>query len=223
MASVFRSFKDYIHRYLSLPVFYGRNFREIYDFLEKSGKSDRERLQDYKLKKLQALVRHAEKNVPYYRDLFRKEDICSEDIKSLQDFSRLPVLTKRILRDNLENMKAERFASYDPIRTETSGTTGFVTALYRSQFQEDFRNAVLWRIYHKYGFKFGDRMLSLTGECFCRDDDSPLYDHDRITNRIVANIHYIISGKSEKVVELIDRYRPKMIWGHPTVLAILAD
>jgi phenylacetate-CoA ligase len=39
----------------------------------------------------------------------------------------------------------------------------------------------------------------------------------------IAYINYIISGKLEKVFELNEKYKPKMIWGHPTVLTILAD
>jgi len=48
-----------------------------------------------KLKSLKAILKHCERNVPYYRDLFRKVGFKPENIQTLEDLLRLPLLEKR--------------------------------------------------------------------------------------------------------------------------------
>src|SRR5689334_9782673 len=51
------------------------------------------------LRRLSALLAHAEAHVPYYRELFKSLNLTSRDIRSLEDFAQLPILTKDIVRD----------------------------------------------------------------------------------------------------------------------------
>ena len=60
----------------------------------------RENLQALQLERLQQMVTRIYHNVPFYRDAFQKLGIVPEDIKSLDDLSRLPFTTKQDLRDN---------------------------------------------------------------------------------------------------------------------------
>ena len=64
------------------------------DQLLKSQYWPAEKMEEYQLNKIKALVEHAGKHVKYYRTLFLKEDIHVEDIRSLSDFQKIPALTK---------------------------------------------------------------------------------------------------------------------------------
>ncbi|MBN1257560.1 MAG: phenylacetate--CoA ligase, partial [Planctomycetes bacterium] len=59
----------------------------------------REELQKLQLERLQNTVAHASK-VPFYRDIFKKEKITPDAIKSLEDLQRLPLTTKEDLRQH---------------------------------------------------------------------------------------------------------------------------
>ena len=48
---------------------------------------------------LEALIKHAYTNIPYYHDLFRRLNLRPEDIRSQQDLQKLPVLTKQIIKN----------------------------------------------------------------------------------------------------------------------------
>jgi len=61
---------------------------------------NREELQALQLERLQQMVTRIYHNVPFYRDAFQKLGIEPEDIKSLEDLSKLPFTTKQDLRDN---------------------------------------------------------------------------------------------------------------------------
>lgn len=61
---------------------------------------ERDELKVLQLEKLQKMVTNIYHNVPFYRDAFQKLAIEPEDIKSLDDLSKLPFTTKQDLRDN---------------------------------------------------------------------------------------------------------------------------
>jgi phenylacetate-CoA ligase len=57
-------------------------------------------------RKFKMLLNHAYHNVPYYRRLFDSVGIRPNDIKNCEDISRIPITTKRELRDAKETIIA---------------------------------------------------------------------------------------------------------------------
>ena len=60
----------------------------------------RDELQDIQLKRLKETVERVYRAVPYYRDLLDNKGVKPEDIKSLEDITLLPFISKQHLRDN---------------------------------------------------------------------------------------------------------------------------
>ena len=52
-----------------------------------------EEIREKQFEDLRALLAHAEARVPYYRDLFRRLGVRSQDIRTWNDFIQLPILT----------------------------------------------------------------------------------------------------------------------------------
>ncbi len=222
MASRREKIRDFVYRFRPLSDYYGREFKTIYNFLGQSRLWDRERMLAYKLERLKALVDHAQRNVPYYRELFKQHAIDSGEINTIEDFSRIPVLTKEILQNDLERLKADNFASFRPIRTATSGTTGKITKLYRGQTHEIYRKAVMWRLYHELGYKFRDKRVTIAYPQ-SYDINSPLSEYDRLENSLIINSYHIMAGRYDEIIAEIRRFRPRMIWAHPNLLSVLAE
>jgi len=220
MARLKKKIRDFFYCFRSLQNYYGDDFKEIFTFLQESRDWDRERVREYKLDRLKALVEHAGNNVPYYRELFKKHGIKSDDINTLEDFAKIPILTKNILRENLEKFKADNFKAYNPIRTNTSGTTGHATTLYRSAYHEAFRRAVMWRIYHENGLRFGD-MRASAERLWGFNLQAELYEYDRVENKLIINCYHIVAGNCEKIYSALKKYKPRMIWAHPNILCAL--
>jgi len=60
----------------------------------------RDELQDIQLKRLKETVERVYRAVPYYRNLMDNKGVKPDDIKSLQDITLLPFISKQHLRDN---------------------------------------------------------------------------------------------------------------------------
>lgn len=90
---------------------------------------DREGIRAVQSKRLINTVKHIYLNVPYYRQLMQKADLTPEDIKSVDDLSKLPFTTKQDLRDNYPyGLFASPLSEIVRIHA-SSGTTGKPTVV----------------------------------------------------------------------------------------------
>jgi phenylacetate-CoA ligase len=62
--------------------------------------------------------------VPYYRKLFDISGFKPEMFRSLEDISRIPFLTKQIVRENQEDLISEKISEKYIKIVQTGGTTG---------------------------------------------------------------------------------------------------
>ncbi len=96
------------------------------------------RLRRYQERRLRAMVRHAYARVPLYRRRFDAVGLRPEAIRGLDDLGRIPLLTKRELREAARgDILAAGLRPQDCFLVETSGSTGEPTRLYKD------RNALL--------------------------------------------------------------------------------
>jgi phenylacetate-CoA ligase len=221
-----RSFSKRIHDrlgcYFPLPWHYGRGFRDALDFLSESSDWPRDRLIEYKLERIKETLNHARDHVPYYRKMFADYGVEISQVQSLDDFSKLPILTKDDLIDSFEQLKSDDFRRHKPILSTTSGTTGKGTKFYRSRAQEDFRQAAFWHTLLENGFGFRDRQVKI-GSPISYDSDSPLYYHDPIENALVINSYHILAGRYADVIDAVRSYHPRLVQGLPNLIYILAE
>jgi phenylacetate-CoA ligase len=99
---------------------------------------DPARLRRYQEGRLRALVDYAYARVPLYRRRFDAAGVRPESIRGLDDLGRIPILSKRELREApRREILADGLHSEDCFLVETSGSTGEPTDLYKD------RNALL--------------------------------------------------------------------------------
>lgn len=90
---------------------------------------ERDELKKLQLEKLKQLVTRLYHDVPFYRNAFQKLGIVPEDVKSLDDLSKLPFTTKQDLRDNYPyGLFAKPMSQIVRVHA-SSGTTGKPTVV----------------------------------------------------------------------------------------------
>ncbi|MFC1938472.1 phenylacetate--CoA ligase family protein, partial [Chloroflexota bacterium] len=92
--------------------------------LEESQWWSRDKILELQNQRLRQLVRHVYDNVPYYRRIFDERALKPSDIESGEDLVKLPVLTKKLIRDNFDDMMARGFPAREIITHCTGGSTG---------------------------------------------------------------------------------------------------
>ena len=105
-----------------------------YDSLLKNLELSREEMIALQNELIKKLVMHAYYHTKYYRKLFDKEKINPKDIVTKEDLRKIPVLTKSIIRKNINEIKSDD--SYgNNLKIETSGgSTGNQVVVYQSPY-----------------------------------------------------------------------------------------
>lgn len=147
----------------NLGVFF-RN-KEIfgqYKFLKETESWSQDEFQNLKLQRFKDLASHTYANSPYYRTLWDNIGFSPENITSLEDVKKLPILSKQDLivnSDNIQNTKGFKKL----FLSETSGTSGEPLKIFRDNVWDASHRAAIYRGYSWYGINPWDRNGYLWG------------------------------------------------------------
>ncbi|HWE27368.1 MAG TPA: glycosyltransferase [Polyangia bacterium] len=135
--------------------------RQLEDLKESQWLSQ-DKMRELQLGKLRKLVLHAYRHVPFYRDRMRELGIVPDDIRSLDDLSKLPFLTKDDVRKHLYfSIMSDNHDKAEVLKVTTSGSTGEPFVCFVDRAQLEFRWAATLRSMEWTGWRFGDRQLRL--------------------------------------------------------------
>ena len=113
--------------------------------------------------RLSALLAHAEAHVPYYREMFSSLGIHSPDIRNLEDFAALPVLTKDIVRERQRDLLIENVPLQTLSQHHSGGSTGIPLTFYREQAYMDASEAGTYRNWAQSGWQPGEMVAFFWG------------------------------------------------------------
>jgi len=115
---------------------HGPHYDEVLEQIAERDRWTTERLLDYQTQRLGEMVRHAGRQVPYYRRLFAEVGLDPERFSGPEDLVRLPILGKNGARVHSVELIDERLDPRNLIVQHTSGTTGTPLDFYRDARQE---------------------------------------------------------------------------------------
>jgi phenylacetate-CoA ligase len=186
---------------------------------------DPEQIATLQWERLQRLLDHCYRQVPYYRKRWRELDIAPQDIRNLDDYAKLPVLTKADIRAHFDELKADSWRDC-LLYKATGGSTGEPMRFGYTRESNDRRAAVMWRGYEWAGSRMGRRTLFLWGGAV----GDPTRAHqwkDRLYNAVFArrvlNSFKMTEANMSEYADAIDRYRPDIVVGYVGPLVKLAQ
>ncbi len=177
-----------------------------------------ERLRAYRIERLRALLKRADEKVPYYRRVFSELDFHAEDLHSLDDLRCLPLLTKGIIRQNADDMKASDAVGL--ARFNTGGSSGEPLVFHIGNERVSHDVAAKWRATRWWGVDIGDREIVVWGspvELGSQDRVRALRDH-LFRSRLIPAFE-MSPQNLDRFVEAIRAFRPAMLFGYPSSLS----
>ncbi|MCK5019872.1 MAG: phenylacetate--CoA ligase family protein, partial [Candidatus Peribacteraceae bacterium] len=197
-----------------------------YNLLMKSQLWNKNKLEEYRNQHLQAIIKHAYENVPYYHRTWKQLGIKPEQIKTTRDLKKIPMLTKDIIRNNYDDFKSNDFLSRNPKPNATGGSTGEPFRYWVDWEAYSYLKAATLRGWSWAGYNLGDKMVSIGGTSVTPKDKGgfKVSVKDNIIFR-KKGFSSMDMGPSnvEKYLEEIKKIHPKFIRGYPSSLAILTE
>lgn len=138
----------------------GRSFHRIRRFLEQSQWWSSEQLLQYQWQELRKLLSIAFSSVPYYQRKYAAAGARFEDIRSWEDFRRLPILTRAEVNQFREELYPRDFHG-QRLPHATGGSSGEPVRFYRTWESYDWRLAATHRAYSWSGWRPGEPTMQL--------------------------------------------------------------
>ena len=164
-------------------------------------------------KKLFDILDYAVKNVPYYKNIALKNNICLKKENSFRDIRNFPILTKDILLKEFKNLKAANFnGKYH--KNTSGGSTGEPAIFLQDEKYLNFGIASKTLFMEWTGWKPGDTLINLWGsERDILEGKKGLKSivKENLMNTYLLNSFNMSEGNMRKYVKFINKKKPKVI------------
>ncbi len=181
--------------------------------------ASRDEIAALQLKRLQWSVAHAYRNVEHYRKVFDQAGAHPDDIRQLSDLARFPFLVKSDLRDHYP------FGLFAVPREQvvrihaSSGTTGKPTVVGYTRNDIDTWARLVARSIYASGGRPGDIVHVAYGYGLFTGGLGMHYGAERLGCSVVP----MSGGQTEKQVQLILDFEPRVIMVTPSYMLTIAE
>lgn len=192
--------------------------------LEKNQWLSTQELKKLQWEKLKLLLHYVYKHVPYYAQLFSELGITPEDIRTPEDYRKIPFLTKKIIRENKEKM-----ITTDPLKkgkpSNTGGSTGETLYFYKDIDSLHYNKANLIRLNRWCGIDIGDKEAVFWGTPFDKRKIDKIVDKVKhyMKNIIFLSTFDMSEKTMWKYVDILQDFKPKLLRGYPSALFTFAN
>jgi len=174
-------------------------------------------LEEIQRKMLRGIIKHAYENVPFYHSKFDSVGVKPDDIKTVEDLSKIPITTKQELRDNFSSGIIAKGVNINKCDvSKTSGSTGIPLTVYYSEKDDDYEKAIALRPNLSCGQKIRDKWAVIT---------SP--DHIAFKKwfqkfRVFAPEYVSLFAGVNEQISILENFQPDVLDGYPSSIYLLA-
>lgn len=203
---------------------FGKKLEKLLEYLSNTQWLPKSDLIELQNEKLRYLIKHAYETVPYYQERMRERRLRPDDIKTVDDLVKLPLLTREDVRINIEKLISKKFNKRQLISGHTSGTTGSPLQFYWDKNTCLMNNAVDWRQKNWAGLKYGDRYAVLLGRTIVPigQKKPPFWRMNYIHNQLWLSSFHMKEENLALYVKKLEQFKPIALEGYPSTLFILA-
>ncbi len=190
--------------------------------LEKAQYRHRDEVKEDQWRRFKRLLTHAYHNTNFYRERLKACGVTPEDIRSWEDLTWVPVLTKNDIRTHKENMVARNIPGNRLFPKKTSGSTGVSLEFCVDDASLQWKRACAIRHDRWTGWNIGERIGAIWG--------NPVYRKSLrgyIRNTLLERFLYLDTLKMNEKEMLgfyrrIKKKRPTLLFGHAHSLYLFA-
>jgi len=214
----------YISKYLiyyPITIIMGENIPKYFHQYEKSQWLKREELVELQREKLESLIRHAKKSVPFYRNRYYGLDLDPNGKSLHKCLGHLPLLKKADLRESKKLFCSEKRHLLNTQKT-TGGSTGQAVTILKNSRAMACERAGTWRAYGWTGIGIGDKHGRFWGVPSDSRNRLKLMASDFITNRRRFTAFGFNESTLQEYYEALRRYKPLYLYGYVSMLSEFA-
>jgi len=181
-----------------------------------------DQINQLQLDSLREFLCDVQAHVPFYKNLFSQINFDPSELKSLDDLKKLPLLDKETIRSNTESMKASNAEGLQ--RFNTGGSSGEPLIFYIGNKRVSHDVAAKRRATRWWGVDVGDPEIVVWGSPIeLGSQDRVRVLRDRLFRSRLLSAFEMSKDNLDKFVRAIITDKPKMLFGYPSSLAVIAE
>lgn len=183
-----------------------------------------QQIQVWQFERLQKLMHHAYHQTVYYRNVFDHRGLSPTDIKSTEDLNKLPVLTKKMIREHFQDLIPANIQNIPHKRASTGGSTGEPLVYFLDHQSWSFTNANTILNWERTGYNYGDRYIALgSSSLFVKKKRSLKHNLYYAAKRKVGLNGIQMSPQvCSSYIQFIRKKRIRFLYGYASSIFLLA-
>lgn len=218
-----------INKHIIYPLYYWKNGDKRLARLaeiEKSQFASKQEINALQLSRLRHIVEYAYQNTVYYREIMDKQNFKPDDIQHLRDIEKLPILTKKIIQERMDDMISSQYNRSELIKDSSGGSTGEPTIYYKDLERHNLRRADQIRHDRWSGWDIGKRKALVWGAQ--RDLKAVQSVKEHILARYIErqwelDAFEMSVQEMDKFTTLLEKIQPSMILGYANALFLYGE
>jgi phenylacetate-CoA ligase len=178
-------------------------------------------LKKTQIKKLRQVLKHAYENIAFYHKRFKSIKVKPNDIKSIEDLHKIPVLTKSEVQKNFKSLIARGISMSQCKKEQTSGSTGVPLTVITEKRAAYLLKANELRHYIENGGSLIKDKFVLLGSRNLPDKRTLLGSFLKRLG-IFRTTRMCILDPIEDVFDNLVNFKPDVIKAYPSYLLLLA-
>ena len=180
-----------------------------------------ERIAVLQADRLRAFLTDIGTHVPYYRKLFASTGFDPSAVKSTADLQALPFLTKAVIKENTDALRADDAKGL--ARFNTGGSSGVPLIFFIGTERVTHDVAAKWRATRWWDVDIGDPEVVVWGSPIeLGTQDRMRLIRDKLMRTELLPAFEMSDERVEAFIARIRQMRPKMLFGYPSAISHIA-
>lgn len=195
---------------------------KVFKALEKSQWLPRDTILQNQNARFKRFVSDIYQHVPYYQSLMDAQGLKPEDIQGIDDLAKFPFLTKGVITENFESLKSSTAGELKRFNTGGSSGQPLVFLLGNERVSHDV--AEKWRATRWWDVDIGDKEIVAWGSPIeLNSQDKVKLVRDKLFRSQLIPAFDMSEDNLLSFLETIKQFKPKMLFGYPSVFNLLAN
>lgn len=205
---------------------YGDSYFEHVKFLAEAQYWPADKINEYSWGRIKGFIEHAYQHTEFYKNQFKQINLKPDDFRSFEDFRKLPIINKKIVRQHIDNIVPENINKDHVFYQHTSGTTGtpLKFPISGKAYQMDYA-------YRDLVYKWGgidihkkDKIAFFSGHPVAdiNRPRPPFWSYDFFHKWMFFSSYHLSDNHLPHYIKKLEEFQPKALHGYPSSIYLIA-
>lgn len=205
-------------------VRYGGDFQKFSNEVEEQLQFTKNELIEFQNKLFLQNIKNCSHNVPHYINLFKNNKFLLNEIKSIEDISKLPLLKKNDIKNDPSSFISNKYSKRSLIKLGTTGTTGTPLDIYCTASVRQKNYAYYDRFLRLSGISQRKKKATFGGKIIVPQNQTspPYWRYSSFQNNLFFSSYHLRQENYSAYLKKLTTYKPHYIDTYPSSIYVLS-